>query len=1680
MPKEHLANTAEGRTVQAGELRSGSAAARQRGSSWNFEDNFQGVAGFLAGEKAADFTAFLAMAKEAGRLLNSFTPPENFVPDEYQPEVSITEEMARDLGAASLDDFYALVLSGEKRPDFNKNSHINEFFPKGPESVRVAMAAVDQEMKQLAKTIDDRELAWPPNKPGFEAAVRPLETRYEKLRASRANLLRVVRLWPRIKSEAKEWPDEAKRMWQKTRRLEEAVTLLLESIREAAESQENEGGPSGRDRGRRSLTRVSQDLAGEVNAARALLSDDERLDDGLETILTDIDNFLAVVVDGSQPDRDWEDISRRFKNRLSDLEKEERRLKDEVARVKEALVKALGDLAETEKRLVGRRDAEMRDRLETVGKGSAALWRSVVERRRELAKLYFALPPRIGRPVYLENIFLSSGLALGKSQALLEDLKHRLGLMGGRLSTTNKLRAEGETLMDKLGLFQSRMPKLKLARRRFSALVNAIDQRTSAADALERMRLSDRRLARGVTENESMRKELEAAVLEKERLEEQLVFARQTLSEVGLLKSRLLKVSNKKNDILRQVDQERLRLSSENEKLRLELDELAAKRTRLASMYSIERNDIKRLTAELKKRDEALEETRELLAERRELEERLAETRREKDVVEARRLEVEGFLNEQSRQLTLASARVESLSAELDRHREELGRVAELRASWAEKMTALRRRLELLSQAHRSLLKTVDRQKRSLSRVESERDTAVDKLTRQKKNILRLAAARQELRTELGTTRLRLADLEKERDEIFIQLDGARREKEDAEFRAAAADEEKRTLTVNLADAERKSATAAEEKKALAASIEEIEQKVAGDLAPFIRILGEALWRSEAQLKRARTASGRLMDQFKLEADVREANLRLKAASREIDFTERAKSERRQFEAAVAEKEEELTDALKRNSEMRASLIDSEGVARQNQELSEKVSRLDGRTAKLRQALGLLKQRSDKALEDARLMEENLRGLTSQQSREIETQKIRLAELEPMVAHFLDQAARYAPQGSQAHDIIRQMQGENKMLGAQDTPGEAVNTSSNYLMLDNELLRSQLDELQPLVAFLAKSFVTNVAELAQARQDRGRLAEELASFQSTHEVLEASLQSRETELAEVRDQAFALAQERDQLQGTLSAKAEEISVLKSELAQADRDLAENDGRLEASWAALNYLGTKADDALARVKGKLDNQTRQVDVLSSEIKERDEQIKNLEDRQDKLALLYWTLVSKAVSSAGSRPPVAQALREAGEALLPAPSGEGGAVKAQPAAEAAPALGGGAFSLGKQMLEGAKKVARRSLFALIMTGGLILSAPMAASAAHLPGSAPTALPSPGQYDEPSFSTRFNSSYIGRAVSLEVVDSSTRLAGRAAVESSLTGLVKDMAESHGLTNGEFLRLVREARGVDATVHLTDFKGRSGSFILLETHLPKLTRQLMAWPEEVVIEPKLTSLMKSASDFKPNEGSFWERLFFDYLASEEPGRTIDALLAHLAQKATLANLTRPEFAGRLAPFPEIENMGPDSFIAFMATHIQRNWPNFSTRPREHAARRLAGDIYFSARLFKLPVTLLAAQTHQEVETHLTDFFKRGATMGLLHRASTLANLARRLGLDWEPGRPPLCDLDTLLEASRKETKLDPENIYKKKMALVQAYNKHVNAGQNLLASLDGAWPEELPHAGRWAGRVVRESHAK
>ncbi len=1161
-----------------------------------------------SGEDSFDFGVFLALVKETAHHLRRFRPPDGLKPGEPPQPTTLSQDMVRDLGAASLEDFYSQALEGRRPEEPAASGWPGEFFPRGPESIRLVLTSVETEITRLTLAGADFERSWPSARPGLEEARRSLSQRLARLKETRAGLMAAARLWPRLKAEADKWPETVKNLWRKTKRLEEAVAPLLVAVRTVAGGEADVGRVSPH----RALTQTVVNLRAESAAARQTAEGRVRWAEDLDAVLVELDQLLDQVVKSPAVDKDWGRSGLKLSERLSELETGERTLAEESMRHVLTLSRTLSSLAGLEKTLSAT-DDELRGRLDLAGQAATVLWRTAMGRRREMALLYFALPHRLGRPAYLEKMFLGLALGLGRTQARLEDLRRRLALGGERLPETKKPRAEAENLMARLGPPLPRTGDLKRARRRLSVLLKAAGQSRSLSElkaqlarARQSGREADRERNRDLVENRRMRKELESAnsalrlaTQEKARLEEFLSAARQGLEAVSQVKPKLLKAFTDKAEYL-----------------------LAAERDRWAARLTRHRTVVRRLVA--------------------------------------MRQVLRSELGEAGLKLT-----------SMDNERRFLGaQLAEVRAR--------NRDVEATGSELRSRAAGLEEENASLAA-----------------RMMALDAAKSDL------------------DRRFEGLTGEKAVLEESEARLA---DQVAQLTERAGELDR-------EREDLAGRLGELEARVRDDLGPLIQCLTAALWRSEAHLRRARAALPRVRDMIWREAELREANLRLAAAAREVQLVESARAERVRLEGLLTEQGGELTQVRER---LAATETVRSALDRRAREQETAAVRMSGRAEKLARSLDALKRRYRRRLEEARITEGGLRDLIEQQKRELAAGS---PPPEVLLQHFFDQAAEsFGPGDKAGRDLALALQADSQTLlaeaanipaemaappaeateapaeshalvvGVAEVPadGQALPAWTEEASADGQApsiaekrrsfsprefiqLQARLDELQPLTAFLAQSFVANVAELAQVRRERAALAEELGHLRSTDLVVDYTLaQAREAELADLRGQAFALARERDELRENLAGKEDDLVTLKQELAQADRDLTENDGRLEAAWAALNYLGTRAGDTLGNMKGKLEAQARQVDSLSLELKRRAAQAKTLEDRQDKLALLYWALISKAVrdtaASAGPAPVPALAPASAMVPIAVPMPFAGSPMVGSPAPQASPAPAG----------------------------------------------------------------------------------------------------------------------------------------------------------------------------------------------------------------------------------------------------------------------------------------------------------------------------------------------------------------------------------------------------------------------
>ncbi|MDR3154305.1 MAG: hypothetical protein LBW85_08570 [Deltaproteobacteria bacterium] len=446
--------------------------------------------------------------------------------------------------------------------------------------------------------------------------------------------------------------------------------------------------------------------------------------------------------------------------------------------------------------------------------------------------------------------------------------------------------------------------------------------------------------------------------------------------------------------------------------------------------------------------------------------------------------------------------------------------------------------------------------------------------------------------------------------------------------------------------------------------------------------------------------------------------------------------------------------------------------------------------------------------------------------------------------------------------------------------------------------------------------------------------------------------------------------------------------------------------------------------------------------------------------------------------GPRPGIGSAA----PAGLGLPGAEGGAPAglAQPAPGARPSpappppVPGGFLS--KSFLKSLRDAAKKSLFSLVLSGGIAIAmagragaeeAPAAPTAAPGPSTGPPALrrqlsfspfhgvrggppsPPPAYAADPGrpipiVATKMRSKTLGRTLDLGFLGPRGRALPEAEAEARAREALKAQAARMGLDLEAWVSLVRDSVPEGSTVYLDDLEGEEGAFRLLRPSLPGTAAALKAAGAAAAREIWALALQGSAA-MRPGECQFWERLFGEFAsAAGSPAEAALGLVFHLSRKNRL-DLPVVEFVGVMSPVKEVEEMPHRRAVEFLSSHIRsargraraagpdgaaaRPWPSAAE------AERLASDLYHASRIFRIPLTFLSSAI-------LTDWARGGdwpGTMRVYTGALAVAGLVSRSARLWDPGALHICDLDELAPACLPASPCG-EGLQREKAALARA----------------------------------------
>ncbi|MDR1656295.1 MAG: hypothetical protein LBT47_01905 [Deltaproteobacteria bacterium] len=1359
---------------------------------------------------AFDLQGLFALAREIGKALASFKAPPGFVAQSAPLEPVLTQDMVRALGAETLSDYFLKtpLPEGESRPE---SPPALQTLPGGTDELYDALTAVTRRLTQIQRA-EARSGAFD-------------DTEKADLQTNKVALSRAQKLFPRFKEIVDEWPRALRNLHREAKDLSDAVARLLKSPSDPAL------GSDGADTV--ALTAMVADLRGRLSEYKRVLARRLTWSVGLRNFRDELDS-LHSAASLEEDHQAWGPQIARLTARFDRFEKEHQELSEAAADTVRRVAKDLEKLEKAESELSGDYEAARRHKGEVLVGQVRFLLRSALNRRRELAETYFFLPSLVGRPAFLEKAFLISAMSLGRVQTMAEEMNISLGRFNGRRSSTCDIRAAARQVAGVRERSREYLANLDRTRKWLSALSSLAQKRTQAREsAVSPPKARPARVAVPFMppSGDLLERQLRAMESESRNLDDSLIEARSELAATGRIKVEVLKTFNRVKQDMAHLRADRQNLDDELKKVAADMASLKRRHLRLTEYFTRDHRKLK----ETEEKYQALTEARRV--DRQRACEHLEEKAKLTASVKQHREDINKLT--QDRQTLLASqarinteldelrARESGLTVELSGLEEELKEANQVRARLGQVIVSYRSQLDRLTVANNYLKAAWARRGRLLSAGETERDQLRDSLGRHKRDLVTAVTKRQELMAELGQQNLRLDKLAEERTVLLTELDRLRREAGARAETAGQLEREREGLYQELERIKSEATFSAGEAQRLGEELEGRQREIDEDLKPFVQLLAITLWRSQSYLKVVVRQAETKVKEEQQQSKAREADLRISAATKEIDYLELLETREKELEELQGEREglkadleaaknsnahyleelqgerdglkadleaakntnaqylEELQgecDGLKADLEaakntnahyleelqgerdgLKADLEAANNINFQNggeltkrswlcHQLSVALSATNLRRERLRQRLRDFQVRLQNQKEESGKIKSELEALIKNQNQALVAHQAWLAALMPMVGHFLNVGSDFwaGPGREDARDaVLFFMTRENAELSVElgeiKAERQTLYAERRNLTEVFESMRSRLDELKPLVEFLVVKFAQVSSQLAEVLGERDRLKQEIevltgamggllpppdevqaqevagevmvkaellsdgnefeevnneltqARFQvaklatenrslietinqsrenlerqraglrlleGQNKELAASLEDRDRLLASAtqnctnlendrqrllasmerqgmdltlaRSEAGRLAIERDQLKIEAQKRADELGVLQARLYEINNAKPQADGRLESAWAAMTYLSAKAGDAMGSLQQKLDRQARELESSTIDLRNKEAEIKRLENRQDSLSLMFWTMLSLAAESAAGGP------------------------------------------------------------------------------------------------------------------------------------------------------------------------------------------------------------------------------------------------------------------------------------------------------------------------------------------------------------------------------------------------------------------------------------------------------------
>lgn len=1294
----------------------------------------------------------------------------------------------------------------------------------------------------------------------------------------------------------------------------------------------------------------------------------------------------------------------------------------------------------------------------------------------QLSQLHGALPPLIGCSVFLKRCLITGALRLTEAENELGHLKEQLASAHDRL--TRPVDAGDEKRLDDIFIEASSrqdrlsgldFPEEAVSRlpRQLAALRAAIKRARRISKLEEDCRLRENEIGRledesRTREDDLLRKkqQLSRLTMEKERLEEVLRLAQEKEARLKQEKAELAKAYDEKWEKAGRLAHDRTRLLEARRRDRQVFDQLTADRKKLIHAYKKSKSDLEELSGRLnnleQELDDAREETANLTGEKDRLETTIAENQEEIERLngdKTRLAEAHRQAQASLRQLAEDKARLE------EAHKRSLAELQQVSEDKKQLELDNRKNLEeiaRLAEERQKIVRAYKKRRHELARLGRDRDRLLAYYNQSRKKLAGLAGDRERLLVELNAFQSQNQDLTSHlHDDVYPLLNtlGLALVKGQARLVRSLKQEES-----NRQEIEALSLLTAQLESGL-----KDEKETSMLLALALAALGRE------QERRDQDNQGRVAG---LEARVSALNSELEEL--EADHLDSINLYHRQAEE-IQDQREKLAELLPL-LEFFIQRIDL-WAAPDKEEAPAEPSLADG-SETLVLLLHLLRQENETLKEKlAVLSDENLdlRFKNDHLDRSRQAVKSRLEQLLPLFSFLWKAWLRnvIALTESQA----RQRRTEKRL--------EALNERRALEEARVSKLTARLASAEEQMTILQEEAVESSAALAEAerlhaefkdlydkaRREADSLREERNAFsidlQDTHRELEIlGKGSNELRLLNLR-----LASDNKKYRA-------EAETLRNESAAFAVALTDQTGRAEAAWAAFAELADQSRFAVESLHSRLDAQSDTIAALEVRLRERNDEAEELERMQNRLGLLFWTMARFGGDN-----------NEVYETLIQLTNDKGFKDAADIAGARLHNLAAAAVAhiTGDQFRRRAKKSVQRGLYSLLMAGGMIFSLPEESSVAT---AIPAELTRPEEIVNlveaepigPNIPTGpVFSGYVGRPFDISFLPPWEKAKGFDFIQQAIVREIDALAQNLGIEPEAYLILVKRLFSPGQTVSLHRLQAPDVSFQVLKWHFPHVAGDF----KDIPLKPShMGALYKMAAQMAPDECLFWDRLYADYRAlNSESAESLGMILKNMDFHRENNAAGAREFAGRLKPIPELEKLGLAGFTKVITPYFRANIKAFTSHPAfsyahkaeeiDEYARRLAQDMFISAKLFGVPRTLMISIAHQEsyfanvlgdnsmsaspfqiynptkpliiksmnnkglavpgVPQRLQD----NLTLATYMAANHLSDLMDKSSRSWAKGKKLLCDLDRVA-LSYNGGEAYPPAVYGKKVRLM------------------------------------------